>query len=64
MITLLAMTLFVGLSFALYAALPLAVFGYAARHGRYLGFGDRQLPDDSAAGNSPVAVAGLQGQSA
>jgi hypothetical protein len=65
MIALIETTLFVGLSAALYAALPSTVFGYASRHGRYVGLGKPDLPDDSTAGNSPVtAPAGLQGQAA
>ena len=63
MIALIGTTLFVGLSAALYAALPFAVLNYASRHGRYVGLGKPERLDDSTAGNSPV-IAGLQGQSA
>jgi hypothetical protein len=57
--------LFVGLSVALYSALPVALLNYASRHGRYVGLGKPDRLDDSAAGNSPIiAMAALQGQSA
>jgi len=65
MIALIGTTLFVGLSAALYAALPTAVLDCASRHGRYVGLGMPSRLDDSTAGNTPVAVVvGLQGQSA
>jgi hypothetical protein len=65
MIALIGTTLFVGLSVALYAALPAAVLDYASRHGRYVGLGKPNQLDDSTAGNTPVTiVAGLRGLSA
>jgi hypothetical protein len=65
MIAVIGTTLFAGLSAALYSALPSAVLRYASRHGRYVGLGNPDRLDDSAAGNTPVTVvAGLQGQSA
>ena len=65
MIALIGTTVIVGLSAALYSALPAAVLEYASRHGRYLGLGMPRRLHDSTAGNKPVtAVAGLQGQSA
>jgi hypothetical protein len=65
MIALVGTTLFVALSVALYAALPVAALDHASRHGRYFGLGGPSRPDDSAAGNAPItASAGLQGQSA
>jgi hypothetical protein len=63
MIALIGTTLFVGLSAALYSALPVAVLSYASRHGRYVGLGKPERLDDSTAGNTPV-TAGLQGQTA
>jgi hypothetical protein len=63
MIALIGTTFFVGLSAALYAALPAAVLDYASRHGRYAGLGRPHRLDDSTAGNAPIsAVAALQGQ--
>jgi hypothetical protein len=65
MIELIGTILFVGLSAALYAALPAAVLDFASRHGRYVGLGKPDRLDDSTAGNAPIsALAGLQGQSA
>jgi hypothetical protein len=63
MIALIGTTLFVGLSAALYAALPFEVLNYASRHGRYVGLGKPERLDDSTAGNTPV-IPGLQGQTA
>jgi len=63
MIALIGTTLFVGLSAALYAALPFEVLSYASRHGRYVGLGKPERLDDSTAGNTPV-IPGLQGQTA
>ena len=64
-VVMIAFTLFVGLSVALYSALPVALLNSASRHGRYVGLGKPDRLDDSAAGNSPiVAMAALQGQSA
>jgi hypothetical protein len=65
MIELIGTILFVGLSAALYAALPAAVLDFASRHGRYVGLGKPDRLDDSTTGNAPITVvAGLQGQSA
>ncbi len=65
MITLIGMTLFVGLSAALYASLPAAVLDHASRHGRYAGLGQPDRLDDSTAGNTPVTVlTGMQGHPA
>jgi hypothetical protein len=65
MIELIGTILFVGLSAALYTALPAAVLDFASRHGRYVGLGKPDRLDDSTAGNAPIsALAGLQGQSA
>jgi hypothetical protein len=64
-VVMIALTLFVGLSIALYSALPVALLNYASRHGRYVGLGKSDRLDDSAAGNSPIiAMAALRGQSA
>ena len=65
MIALVGTTLFIGLSAAIYSALPTAVLEYATRHGRYVGLGKPDRLDDSTAGNAPIsAVPVLQGQSA
>jgi hypothetical protein len=65
MIALIGTTLFIGLSAALYSALPAAALDYGSRHGRYVGLGKPDRLDDFTAGNAPItAVAGLQGQSA
>jgi hypothetical protein len=65
MIALIGTTLFIGLSAALYAILPIAVMDHASRHGRYAGLGKPDRLDDSSAGNTPITVlAGMQGQSA
>jgi hypothetical protein len=62
-VVMIAVTLFVGLSIALYSALPAALLNHASRHGRYAGLGKPDRPDDSAAGNAPIAaMATLQGQ--
>lgn len=64
MMALIGTTVFVGLSAAMYSALPAAVLEYASRHSRYIGLGLPKRLHDSTTGNQPVTVAEYQGQSA
>lgn len=64
MIALIGTTLFIGLSAAIYSALPRPLLDYASRHGRYVGLGKPDRPDNFTAGNAPIpAVTVLQGRS-
>jgi len=58
------MALVAALSAALYVRLPKAIFASASRHGRYAGLGLQKPSNDTPAGNTPVGMDLLHGQTA